>query len=114
MAQMKEPVKDPKIELRDKEIANLSDSEFKTLVKRVTEMGEYGRKIEEKVKAKKSELKENVEGTNSDRNETKTEISGLEQKEKINIQPEWNEETRFQNNEGRLRNLWDNLKRSNT
>ena len=77
-------------------------------------MGEYGRKIEEKVKAMKSELKENVQGTNSDRNETKTEISGLEQKEKINIQPEQNEQTRIQKkNEERLRNLQDNFKCSN-
>ena len=37
----------------------------------------------------------------------------MEQKEEINIQPEQNEETRIQNNEERLRNLWDNLKRYN-
>ena len=49
------------IELSDEEIANLSDAEFKTLVVRVlTEMVEYGCKIEEKVKAMKSEIKENV------------------------------------------------------
>ena len=37
----------------------------------------------------------------------------MEQKEEINIQPEQNEETRFQKNEERLRNLWDNFKHSN-
>ena len=37
----------------------------------------------------------------------------MEQKEEINIQPEQNEETRIQKNEERLRNLWDNFKRSN-
>ena len=37
----------------------------------------------------------------------------MEQKEEINIQPEGNEETRMQKNEERLRNLWDNFKRSN-
>ena len=37
----------------------------------------------------------------------------MEQKEEINIQPEQNEETRIQNNEERLRNLWDNFKYSN-
>ena len=31
----------------------------------------------------------------------------------INIQQEQNEETRIQKNEERLRNLWDNFKRSN-
>ena len=39
-----------------------------------------------------------------------TQINDLEQKEKINIQPEQNDETRFQKNEERLRNLWDNFK----
>ena len=61
-----------------------------------------------------SEIKENVQGTNSDRKETGTQINNLEQKEEINIQPEQNEETRNQKNEERLRNLWDNFKRYNT
>ena len=60
---MKEHIKAPKTELSNEEIANLSDAEFKTLVIRVlTEMVEYGHKIEEKVKAMKSEIKENVQG----------------------------------------------------
>ena len=54
----------------------------------LTELVEYGHKIEEKVKAMKSEIKENVQGTNSEGKETGTQISGLEQKEEINIQPE--------------------------
>ena len=37
----------------------------------------------------------------------------MEHREEINIQPEQNEETRIQNNEERLRNLQDILKRSN-
>ena len=45
------------------------------------------------------EIKENVQGINSDRKETKTQISDLDQKEEINIQPEQNEETRIQKNE---------------
>ena len=62
---MKEQIKAPKIELSDEEITNLSDAEFKTLVIRMlTEMVEYGHKIKEKVKAMKSEIKENVQGTN--------------------------------------------------
>ena len=49
---MKEQIKDPKTELSDEEIANLSDAEFKTLIiKMLTEMIEYGLKIEEEVKA---------------------------------------------------------------
>ena len=61
MAQVKEQIKAPKIELSDEEIANLSDAEFKKLVIRMlTEMVEYGHKIEEKMKAMKSEIKKNV------------------------------------------------------
>ena len=61
---MKEQIKAPeKIKLSDEEIANLSVAEFKTLVIRMlTEMVEYGHKTEEKVKAMKSEIKENVHG----------------------------------------------------
>ena len=45
---MKEQFKTPKIELCNKEIANLSDVGFKTLVlTMLTEMVEYGHKIEE-------------------------------------------------------------------
>ena len=111
---MKEQIKTPKIKLSDEEIANLSDAEFKTLVIRMlTEMVEYGCKIEGKVKAMKSEIKKNVRGTNSDGKETGTQINGLDQKEEINIQPEQNEETRIQKNEERLRNLQDNFKHSN-
>ena len=76
-------------------------------------MAEYGCKIEEKVKAMQSEIKENIQGTNSKGKETGTQINDLVQKEGINIQPEQNEETRIQKNEERLRNLWDNFKHSN-
>ena len=52
MAQVKEQIKAPKIKVSDEEIANLSDAEFKILVIRMlTEMVEYGCKIEEEVKA---------------------------------------------------------------
>ena len=112
---MKEQIKAPeKMQISDEEIANLSDAQFKTLVIRMlTELVEYLRKTEEKVKAMKSEMKTNVQRTNSDRKETRTQINGVDQKEEINIQPEQNEETRIQKNEGRLRNLWDNFKHSN-
>ena len=62
----------------------------------------------------KSEIKENVQGTNSDEWETRTQINGLDQREEINIQPEQNEETRIQKNEEKLRNLQDNFKGPNT
>ena len=59
------------------------------------------------------ETKENVQGTNSDGKETRTQINGVDQKEERNIQPEKNEETRIQKNEERLRNLHDIFKWSN-
>ena len=62
----------------------------------LTELVEYGHKIEEEVKVMQSEIKENAQGTNSEGKDTGTQIKDLDQKEKINIQPEWNEETRTQ------------------
>ena len=59
------------------------------------------------------EIKKNLQGTSSDRKETRTQINDLEQKEEINTQSEQNEETIIQKNEDRLRNIWDNSKRSN-
>ena len=64
-------------------------------------MIEYSCKIEEEVKAMQSEIKENVQGTNSDGKETGIQINDLDQKEEINIQPEQNEETKIQKNEER-------------
>ena len=58
-------------------------------------MVEYGPKIEGRVKAMKNELKENAQGTNRNRKETRTQINSVDQKEEGNIQPEKNEETRF-------------------
>ena len=52
-----------------------------------------------------SEIKKNIQGTNSEGKETGTQIKDLEQKEEIIIQTEQNEETRIQKNEKRLRNL---------
>ena len=60
----------------------------------------------------KSEIKEIVQETNSERKETGTQINDLEQKEEVNIL-EQNEETRIQKNEKRLGNLQDNFKCSN-
>ena len=76
-------------------------------------MVEYVHKIEEKVKAIQSEIKKNIQGINSDRKETRTQINNMKQKEEINIQPEQNEETKIQKNEEKLRNLWDNFKHFN-
>ena len=79
VVQRKEQIKDPeKIQLSNEKIANISDAEFKTLIIRMlTDFVEYGCKIEEKVKAMKSEIKENAQGTNSYGKETRTQINSL-------------------------------------
>ena len=71
----------------------------------LTEMIEYSCKIKEEAKAIQSEIKKNVQGTNSDGKEIGTQINDLEQKEEINMQPEQIEGTRIQKNEERLWNL---------
>ena len=79
MVQMKEQIKTPKIELSNEEIANLPDAEFKTLVFRMlTEIIEYGCKIEEKMKAMQSEIKKNIQGTKSEGKETRAQINNLD------------------------------------
>ena len=80
----------------------------------LTELIELGRKMKENMKATQSELKQNIQGTNSEGKETRIQINNWEQKEELSIQLEQNEETRIQKNEERLRNLWDNFKCSNT
>ena len=93
---MTEHIKAPeKIQLSEEEIANLSDAQFKTLVIRMlTELVEFGHKLDEKMKAMLRETKANVQGTSSDAKETETQIDGVDQKEERNIQPEKNKETR--------------------
>ena len=75
----------------------------------LTELVEYGHKLDEKMKAMLSEIKENVQGTNSDGKETGTQINSVDQKEERNIQPEKNEEIRIFKNEERLKNLRTSL-----
>ena len=60
----------------------------------LTELIELGWKM----KDTQNEIKQNIQGTHSDRKETRTQINDLEQKEEINIQQEQNEETRIQKN----------------
>ena len=98
------------LRISNENTANLSDGELKALViKMLTELIELGRKMKET----QNKIKQNIQGTNSHKKETKTQINYLEQKEEINIQPEQNEETRIQKSEESLTNLWDNLKHSN-
>ena len=77
---MKEHIKTPQKELSAEEIDNLSDAEFKTLVIRMlTELIELEHKMKEEMKATQSEIKENIQGTNSEGNETGIQMNDLEQ-----------------------------------
>ena len=80
---MKEHIKAPeKIQPSNEEIANLPDAQFKTrVIRMLTEMVEYGCKTEEKVKDMQSKIKKNIQGANSDKKETRTQINGLDKKE---------------------------------
>ena len=81
---MTEHFKAPEIiQLSSEQIANLWDAQFKTLViKTLTELVEFVRKLDEKMKAMLRETKENVQGTNSDGKETGTQINGVDQRKK--------------------------------
>ena len=91
---MKEQIKTPGKVLSDKKMDNLSDAEFKTLEFRIlTELIELGHKMKEEMTAIQSEIKQNIQGINSEGKEIRTQINSLEE---INIQPEQNEQTRIQ------------------
>ena len=97
MAQMKEQSKASEKELSGEQIANLSDGGFKAMViKMLTEMTALSQKMKKQMKDTQNEIKQNIQGTNSDRKETRTQSNDLGQKEEINIQLEQKEETRIQ------------------
>ena len=117
MTQMKEQFKAPEeIQLSNEEIANLPDAQFKTLVIRVFQgLTGYFNSIKNTQAAMKvvlCEIKKNLQGTNSDGKETRTQINGLEQKEETFSQNRMNKQE-FKKNEERLRNLQDIFKHSN-
>ena len=57
--------------------------QFKTLViRKLTELAEFGHKLDEKMKAMLRETKENVQGTNSDGKETGTQVNSVDQRKK--------------------------------
>ena len=73
---MKEQSKTPERELSNEEIANLSDQEFKALViKMLTELIELDWKMKEQIKNTQSEIRQNIQGSNTDRKETRTQIN---------------------------------------
>ena len=85
MAQMKEQNKTPEKEMNKMEISNLSDVEFKTLLIRNLKklIGYFNsiKKTQAEMKLILSEIKKNLQGTNSGVDEAKNQINDLEHKE---------------------------------
>ena len=78
---MQEHSKTSERERSDEEIANLSDGEFKALViKMLTELMKLGRKMKKQMKDTQSEIKQNIQGTNRDRKETRSQSNSLGKK----------------------------------
>ena len=62
MAQIKEHSKTSEREPNDKEVGNLSDAEFKTMVIRMlTKLIELSHKMKEEMKTTQSEIKQNIQ-----------------------------------------------------
>ena len=126
MAQMKEQIKTPEKELNKREISNLSDAEFNTLVirmlKELSEDLNSIKMIQSEMTDTLIEIKNNRQGINSTVDEAKNQINDLEHKEakqnktknKKQTQP-IRIKTRKKNpkNEASLSSTWDNFKRSN-
>ena len=64
----------------------------------LTELIELGQKMKEQMRNIQNEIKQNIQGTNSDKKETRIQSNNLEQKEEINIQLDQKEETRIEKN----------------
>ena len=109
---MEEQIKAP--EISSEQIVNLTDARFKTLIiKMLTELVEFGHKLDEKMKAMLRETKEIVQGTNRGGKETGTQINGVDQKEERKHPTRKEFRNKNSKNEERLRNLQDILKCSN-
>ena len=85
MTQMKEQNKTPEKELNKMEKSNLSLAEFKTLVIRMLQelIGYFNviKKTQAEMKVALSEIKKNIQGTNSGKEKPENQINDLEHKE---------------------------------
>ena len=96
---MKEQNKTAGKELGEIEISNISDAQFKTLIirmlKEITGYFNTIKKTQEEMKVTLSEIKKNLQGTNSTGDEAGIQINNLEHKEERSIRPEQQEEKEF-------------------
>ena len=125
---MKEEGKNPPDQTSEEEIGSLPEKEFRVMiVKMIQNLGRRMEKIKktfnkdlEEVKSKQTmmnntinEIKNTLEGINSRISETEERISDLEDKTVEITTAEHNKEKRMKRIEDRLRDLWDNIKRTN-
>ena len=97
---MKEQIKTPEKKLNEMERGNLSDAQIKTLVIRMLQKPiryfSAIKKTKAEIKVALSEIKTNLQGTNTGEDEAKNQISYLEHKSgKKSIQSEQQEEKRM-------------------
>ena len=85
MAQRKEQIQTPEKELKEMEMSNLSDTDFKTLdirmLKELSEDLSSMKKTQSAVKGTHIKIKNNLQGNNGKVDEAKNQINDLEHKE---------------------------------
>ena len=125
---MKEQGKNPPNLTNEEEISSLPEKEFRIMiVKMIQNLGNRMEKIQEtfnkdleELKSKKTvmnntinEIKNSLEWINSRITEAEERVSDLEDKIVEITTAEQNKEKRIKRNEDTLRDLWDNIKRTN-
>ena len=132
MYQMKEQYKTPEKQLKEVEIGNLPEKEFrimivkmiqdlgKTMEAKIEKMQEMFNKNQEELRSKQTmmnntinEIKSSLEGINSSITEAEERISDPEDKIVEITTTEQNKEKRMKRIEDSLRDLWDNIKHTN-
>ena len=132
MYQMKEQDKTPEKQLKEVEIGNLPENEFRIMiVKMIQDLGKrmevktekmqemFNKDLEElknkqtEMNNKITEMQNTLEGINSRITEAEERISDLEDRMVEFTAVEQNKEKRRKRNEDSLRDLWDNIKRNN-
>ena len=128
MLQTKEQGKNLQYQINEDKIGNLPEKEFRVMiVKMIQNLGNRMENIEEmfnkdleELKSKETvmnntitDIKNTLEGINSRITEAEGQISELEDKMVEITAREQNKEKRMKRNEDSLRDLWDNIKRTN-
>ena len=119
--QMEEQGKHPPHLTNEEEIGSLPEKEFRIMiVMMIQNLGNRMEKIQEQLKSKQTvmnntinEIKNSLEGINSRINEAEERISDWEDKIVEITTAEQNKEKRMKRIEDSLRDLWDNIKRTN-